>query len=93
VHRKLLGLRGYTNAVPIIPYTKVSFPGRGCHAGATFPMTDKPSGFQSDVLGRPDGFSRLHVTDSTVFPTIPSTTIVFSVMANAHRIGTLTGDL
>jgi hypothetical protein len=28
----------------------------------------------------------VHAVDATVFPTIPSTTITYSVMANAHRI-------
>jgi choline dehydrogenase-like flavoprotein len=29
----------------------------------------------------------VHVIDSSVFPTIPATTITLSVMANAYRIG------
>ena len=48
--------------------------------------------FESDVLGRPHGLSRIHLVDSTTFPTIPSTTITFTVMANAHRIATAAGE-
>ena len=44
---------------------------------------------QSDALGRPMGRSRVHVVDASSLPSIPATTITFSVMANAHRIGTL----
>ncbi len=50
-------------------------------------MALKPQGYQSDVLGRPCGFNRVHAVDSTIFPSIPATTITLSIMANAHRIG------
>jgi choline dehydrogenase-like flavoprotein len=63
--------------------------GHGFHVGGTFPMRTHPAGFESDMLGRPAGFSRVHLVDSSVLPTIPATTITFSVMANAHRIGSL----
>ncbi len=43
---------------------------------------------QSDRWGRPFGSKRVHVIDASVLPTIPSTTITLSVMANAHRIAT-----
>lgn len=61
-------------------------PGRGFHSGGTFPMRREPGEFESDLLGRPRGFRRVHVVDATVFPSIPATTITYSVMANAHRI-------
>ena len=41
----------------------------------------------TDRLGRLHGLSRIHVVDASVLPSIPATTITFSVMANAHRIG------
>ena len=40
-----------------------------------------------DPLGRPQGWSRVHAVDASVLPSVPATTITFSVMANAHRIG------
>jgi len=67
-------------------------PGRGYHSGGTFPMRRSPGEFESDVLGRPRGFERVHVVDATVFPSIPATTITFSMMANAHRIATQAPD-
>ena len=50
-------------------------------------MRDRPGELECDVLGRPQGLDRIHLVDSSTFPTIPSTTITFTVMANAHRIG------
>jgi choline dehydrogenase-like flavoprotein len=52
-------------------------------------MSANPTGFESDLLGRPAGLKRIHLVDSSVLPTIPATTITYTVMANAHRIGTL----
>ena len=40
----------------------------------------------TNVLGNPKGWSRVHVIDSSVFPTIPGTTIGLLAMANAKRI-------
>jgi choline dehydrogenase-like flavoprotein len=49
-------------------------------------MRAHPGPFEVDVLGRPHGFTRVHVVDASVFPSLPATTITLSVMANAHRI-------
>jgi choline dehydrogenase-like flavoprotein len=73
-------------ALPAYPALQIAPAGRGFHSGGTFPMRDEPGPFECDVLGRPHGFRRVHVVDSTTFPTIPSTTITFTAMANAHRI-------
>jgi choline dehydrogenase-like flavoprotein len=80
-------------ALPLYPLLQVAPAGRGFHSGGTFPMREVPRPFECDVLGRPHGYSRVHVVDSTTFPTIPSTTITFTVMANAHRIASAVGDL
>jgi choline dehydrogenase-like flavoprotein len=50
-------------------------------------MRAQPGKFESDVLGRPQGWTRVHTVDASVLPAVPATTITFSVMANAHRIG------
>jgi choline dehydrogenase-like flavoprotein len=55
-------------------------------------MRSKPGPFETDILGRPHGMSRVHVVDASVFPTLPATTITLSVMANAHRIGAAAAD-
>jgi len=75
-------------AIPMTPAMRVGKPGRGFHTGGTFPMRARPRRLETDTAGRPHGFSRLHVVDASVFPTLPATTITLSVMANAHRIGT-----
>ena len=87
VVRFLLRHAADLRALPLAPLLQISPPGRGFHSGGSFPMRASPAAFESDLLGRPHGFRRVHAVDSTVFPSIPSTTITFSVMANAHRIG------
>ncbi len=86
IRKKFVKNRKYFKAYPLPIITKLSLPGIGNHSGGTFPMAINPGKFQTDILGVPHGFNNLHVVDSTVFPTIPSTTISFSIMANAHRI-------
>jgi choline dehydrogenase-like flavoprotein len=68
-------------------------PGRGFHCGGTFPMQSKPDRLQSDTLGRPAGFRRLHVVDATTFPSVPAAPITYTVMANAHRIASAHHEL
>jgi choline dehydrogenase-like flavoprotein len=41
---------------------------------------------KSDKWGRPFGFKKVHIIDSSVLPSIPATTITLTVMANAARI-------
>lgn len=72
------------------PMLQIASPGRGFHCGGSIPMRAKPAAFESDSLGRPFGWSRIHVVDASVLPTVPATTITFSVMANAHRIASQT---
>jgi hypothetical protein len=86
--QRLWSERNSIRAFPITPALRVGEPGRGFHTGGTFPMRSEPSAFETDVLGRPHGFSNVHLVDSSVFPSLPATTITLSVMANAHRIGT-----
>ena len=67
-------------------------PGASFHVGASVPMSTNPNGAASDLIGRPHGLARVHVVDASVLPSIPAATITLSVMANAHRIGTLAGQ-
>ena len=68
---------------------QVKDPGTSYHFGGSFPMTEKPTEiFQSDALGRPTGYQRVHLIDSSCLPSIPASTITLSVMADAHRIAT-----
>jgi choline dehydrogenase-like flavoprotein len=83
---KLSRSRSLLRAIPLFPMLKVGQPGGGFHAGGSFPMRARPGDFESDVLGRPVGFRRIHLVDASVFPSIPASTITLSIMANAHRI-------
>jgi choline dehydrogenase-like flavoprotein len=87
LRRKLWVTRGSMRAFPLSPALRAGEPGRGFHTGGTFPMRANPGAFETDLLGRPHGFSHLHLVDASVFPSLPATTITLSVMANAHRIG------
>lgn len=81
---------GLTFNTLFLPWlTRLSNPGSGTHCGGSFPMMKTPSGdFDTDILGRPFGWKRVFVTDSSVLPSIPGTTLAISVMANAYRIVT-----
>jgi choline dehydrogenase-like flavoprotein len=74
---------------PLTRAARLAAPGASFHAGATVPMARNPRPGQSDPLGRPYGLSRLHLTDASCLPAIPATTITLPVMANAHRIASL----
>ena len=76
-----------TGARPIARLLRMTEPGRGFHSGGSFPMRREPGPRETDVLGRLPGFTRLHIVDASVFPSIAATTITLTAMANAHRIG------
>jgi hypothetical protein len=73
--------------VVLPPTLQLSKPGSGFHCGGSIPMRANPQPFESDCLGRPHGWTRVHAVDATVLPSVPATTVTFSAMANAHRIG------
>lgn len=75
--------------MPLTFATRLNAPGSSFHVGASLPMSQAPGPDRTDILGRPDGMDRLHIVDASVLPAIPATTITFPVMANAHRIGSL----
>jgi len=73
----------------LTPLARLNPLGSSFHCGGTFPMRRDPKKSETDILGRPSGLHRTHLIDASVFPTIPASTITFSVMANAHRIASL----
>jgi choline dehydrogenase-like flavoprotein len=82
------GLQFKTIFLP--PLIKPANPGSGTHCGGSFPMRSEPRTLlDTDALGRPFGWSRVFAVDSSVLPSIPGTTLAFTVMANAYRIGSL----
>jgi choline dehydrogenase-like flavoprotein len=79
-HRQLIG------ATPITPLMTIGRPGDGNHSGGTFPMGDRPGRLQTDVFGQLADLPRVHIVDSSVLPSLPATTLTYTVMANADRI-------
>ena len=87
VLREVLGQARRLGGVVLPPMLQMGQPGRGFHCGGSLPMRENPKPLETDSLGRPHGWSRVHAVDASVLPSIPATTITFSAMANAHRIG------
>ena len=93
VLRELLSQTRRLGGVVVPPMLQLAEPGRSFHCGGSLPMRMQPGKFESDTLGRLHGWSRIHAVDASVLPSVPATTITFSVMANAHRIGWETATL
>jgi ferredoxin len=89
VGRKLMREAVALKAMAMTPLIQHSKPGRGFHAGASFPMRRERAPHSSDLLARPYGFERVHLVDASALPSIPATTVTFAVMAHAHRVATL----
>jgi choline dehydrogenase-like flavoprotein len=85
--RKLMGLAPQLGGLVAPMLMRVGEPGRGFHSGGSFPMRAAPGPRDTDTLGRPFGWRRVHAVDSAALPSIAATTITLTVMANAHRIG------
>ncbi|MDA7697782.1 GMC family oxidoreductase [Candidatus Pelagibacter sp.] len=60
--------------------------GYGYHFGSSFPMSNKKSLKTSDNLGRILNQKNIHFIDASVLPSIPISSITYTVMANASRI-------
>jgi choline dehydrogenase-like flavoprotein len=90
---KLLSHAFQLRAAPLFPGLKFPDPGASYHSGGSFPMSDSPVGMQTDTLGRLREHPRLHIVDASVMPSIPATTITFTVMANSHRIASAAASL
>ncbi|MDE3070755.1 MAG: hypothetical protein KGJ43_08520, partial [Acidobacteriota bacterium] len=84
--RVLARTLGRAGLVPLGPLCELAPAGGGYHYGGSAPMRLQPRFGETDTLGRPAGYERIHVVDSTCFPTVPGGAITFSSMANAHRI-------
>jgi choline dehydrogenase-like flavoprotein len=88
VVRRLAGAGRLLGMLPMPGFVQVGRPGKGNHLGGSLPMRRQPGELDTDTLGRPGGWSRVHVLDASIFPSVPATTVTLSVMANAHRIAT-----
>lgn len=76
-------------AMPIRPMLRIGVPGEGNHIGGIFPMREVPGQFQSDVTGQMAGLPGVHIVDASVLPRLPAASYTYTIMANAHRIGSM----
>ena len=83
--RKLLSLRNALGFTAVIPQLTIGPPGEGRHAGGSFPMSSSPKAGQTDLTGRLCPTKNIFLSDASVFPSVPASTITLSVMANAQR--------
>ena len=51
-------------------------------------MREEPGPLECDSFGRLHGARRLFVVDGAALPTLPAQNSTYTIMANAHRIGT-----
>jgi choline dehydrogenase-like flavoprotein len=72
--------------IPIGLMLKISKLGRSNHYGGSFPMSTKTQQAHTDIWGRPYGYTRVHLVDASIFPSIPASSITLTIMANAYRI-------
>ncbi len=93
VTRRLLKLTFTIGALPLVPMLKYGQPGDGNHAGASFPMMTNPKENETDIYGRLPRWRAIHIVDSSVLSNIPAPTISYTIMANAHRIGSESVEL
>jgi choline dehydrogenase-like flavoprotein len=56
-------------------------------------MRTTPGALETDTWGRLPGLDRVHLVDSSVFPSVPGTSITLTIMANAHRIADAAAQL
>jgi len=84
---KLFSIGRKIGCYPIIPFIMDSAQGRGYHVGGSMPMKNSPQKeTDTNTLGNPKGWTRVHLVDSSIFPSLPGTTIGLLAMANAARI-------
>ena len=72
-----------------ITYTGIKFTtkfGSSYHYGSSFPMSKKSSLKKTDIKGRLKCFNNIHIIDGSILPSIPTTTITYTIMANAARV-------
>lgn len=84
---KLFNILRRVGCIVILPVVQNSMKSGGFHVGGTMPMRVKPvEEIDTNLLGIPKGWKNIHVIDSSVFPSLPGTTIGLLTMANATRI-------
>jgi len=92
IMQKLLRHIGSLGGIPAWPKLELAPVGKSYHCGGSFPMKASPGRLETDRLGRLGGAGNVHLVDASVLPDICATTLTFTAMANAHRIGAETAD-
>lgn len=82
---RLLKICGKIGCIPIIPLAKNN--SGSYHVGGSLPMRAEPKDdLDTDDLGRVSAWRRVHIVDTSIFPSLPGTTVGLLAMANAMRI-------
>ena len=75
------------SSIPLFPFARLN--SGAYHVGCSLPMKENPcKPLETDTCGRITDIKNLHVVDTSVFTSIPGTTIGTLLMANAYRIVT-----
>lgn len=87
VTRRLTSILARVGTVPVLPFVTAHAKPWGWHFGGSLPMSPTPRApLDTDTLGRPVGWTRIHAIDSSTFPSLPATTVGLLAMANARRV-------
>jgi choline dehydrogenase-like flavoprotein len=78
-----------TGVLPIRPMLRIGLPGEGNHIGGIFPMRKNPLEFETDLTGQMHGLPNVHLVDASILPRLPAASYTYTIMANAHRIGSM----
>lgn len=78
-----------TGALPIRSMLRIGLPGEGNHIGGIFPMRKNPREFETDLTGQMHGLPNVHLVDASILPRLPAASYTYTIMANAHRIGSM----
>ena len=69
------------------PFVQNTISSGAYHIGGSLPMKLRPiKETDTNLLGCPKGWQKIHVIDSSTFPSLPGTSIGLIAMANAARI-------
>lgn len=89
VFARMLAVAPSIDLWPVISSLRLSGPAKSYHFGGSFPHvagSARDGAPETDRLGRPGEWRRIHLVDASVFPSVAATTFTLTVMANAHRI-------
>ena len=72
---------------PVLPKMLFAAGAKSYHFGGSFPHSSvMGSPTSSDLYGRIGPWTKVHLVDAAVFPSVAPTTFTLTIMANSHRI-------